>query len=94
MTNGETILIFLLAITGAVVVKKLNKIIMTNEELVVALDAQTEKVNKVITEIQALKDLVGQTDGVPQVVIDAVDRLNAAIDSADAMNEDATAPTE
>lgn len=62
---------------------------MTNEELVASLEAANAKGQKIITEIEALKSLVGQTPDVPQVVVDAVNNLNATLDQADALNEDA-----
>jgi hypothetical protein len=72
--------------------KQLNKIIMTNEELLAQIEAANAKADKVITEVQALKDLVGTTPDVPQVVVDAVNNLTSKLDQLDAINEDA--PTE
>jgi hypothetical protein len=69
--------------------KILNKLNMTQEELVASLETANAKADKVITEVQALKDLVSTTPDVPQVVVDAVNNLNAKLDQLDAINEDA-----
>lgn len=73
--------------------KLLNKIIMTNEELLAQIEAANAKADKVITEVQALKDLVGTTPDVPQVIVDAVNALTGKLDQLDAINED-QAPAE
>jgi hypothetical protein len=71
--------------------KLLNKIIMTNEELLAQIEAANAKADKVIAEVQALKDLVGTTPDVPQVIVDAVANLTSKLDQIDAINEDAPA---
>lgn len=67
----------------------LREIRMNNAELTAKLDAQTTRVNKIITEIQALKVIIANADNVPQNVIDAVARLDAATQAADDQNPDA-----
>lgn len=67
-----------------------NKIIMTNAELSAKLDAANTKVDKIIVEVQALKDLVGTTPDVPQNIVDAVTALEAKLQAADDLNADAT----
>lgn len=67
-----------------------HKIIMTNEELLAKLEAANTKTDKIITEIQALKDLVGQTPDVPQNIVDAVNALEGKLQAADDLNADAT----
>lgn len=64
-------------------------IIMTNEELAQKLTDLNTQVVKVQSEIQALKDLVADTDNVPQSVIDAVNTLGSSIQAADDMDTDA-----
>ena len=63
---------------------------MTNAELLELLLADDAKVDKIITEIQALKDKVNANPGVPQDIVDAVNSLGTKLQSADDMNEDAT----
>lgn len=63
---------------------------MTNQELLDKLTAANTKVDKIITEIQALKDLVNQTPNVPQNIVDAVNDLESKLQAADDLNEDAT----
>lgn len=62
---------------------------MDNTELVTKLDAQTARLTKIQTEIQALKDAIANAGNVPQSVIDAVDRLDAAMTATDDLNPDA-----
>lgn len=66
-----------------------NKIIMTNQELAGKLEAANTKVDKIITEIQALKNLVNTTPNVPQNIVDAVASLESKLQAADDLNEDA-----
>lgn len=73
---------------------QLKKIIMTNEELLAKLTAANTKADKVITEIQALKELVNQTPDVPQNIVDAVNTLEGKLQSADDLNEDAPPTSE
>lgn len=73
--------------------QKLKTILMTNEELLAKLTGANAKVDKVITEIKALKDLVTTTPDVPQNIVDAVTTLESKLQQADDENEDA-APTE
>jgi len=68
--------------------KLLKKIKMTNEELVAQLEAQKAQVEKIILEIQALKELVANSANVPQNVIDAVNALGSSIQAADDENAD------
>lgn len=62
---------------------------MTNEELLAQIEAANVKADKVIAEVQALKDLVNTTPDVPQVIVDAVTNLTSKLDQIDAINEDA-----
>ena len=62
---------------------------MTNAELKDLLVASNAKVDKIKTEIQALKDLVAASDNVPQDIVDAVNALGANLQSADDLNPDA-----
>ncbi len=71
-----------------IIIKKLNQIIMTNAELLELLIADNAKVEKIITEIQALKDLVAGADNVPQNIVDAVNALGTNLQTADDLNED------
>jgi hypothetical protein len=71
------------------IIQKLNSIIMTNEELKSLLVDANAKVDKVKTEIQALKDLVAASANVPQDVVDAVNALGSNLQSADDLNPDA-----
>lgn len=71
-----------------VILKKLNQIIMTNAELLQLLLDDNTKVEKIITEIQALKDLVANSQNVPQDVVDAVNNLGTNLQAADDMNPD------
>lgn len=68
---------------------KLKSIIMTNAELVTKLQEDGVKLDKIITEIQALKDKANTTPDVPQDIVDAVNSLDAKLTAADDMNEDA-----
>ena len=60
---------------------------MDNAELVAKLEAQKAQVDKVIAEIEALKELVANSQNVPQNVVDAVNALGASIQAADDENE-------
>ena len=71
------------------IIQKLNSIIMTNEELKNLLVDANAKVDKIKTEIQALKDLVAASENVPQDVVDAVNALGSNLQSADDLNPDA-----
>ena len=71
------------------IIHKLNQIQMTNAELLELLLADDAKVDKIITEIQALKDKVNANPDVPQDIVDAVNSLGTKLQSADDMNEDA-----
>lgn len=62
---------------------------MTNEELLQKLTDANTKVDKITTEIQALKDLVTTTPDVPQNIVDAVTSLESKLQAADDLNEDA-----
>lgn len=73
---------------------QVNKIIMKNEELLAKLDAANAKADKIIAEIQALKELVNTTPDVPQNIVDAVNSLESKLQAADDLNEDAPPPTE
>lgn len=61
---------------------------MKISELAAKLSNQTEKVEKIITEIQALKDSLSDVE-LPQEAIDAMGRLDAALQAADELNPDA-----
>ena len=67
----------------------LKQIKMTNAELLELLVADKAQVEKIITEIQALKDLVAASANVPQDVVDAVNALGTTLQSADDLNADA-----
>ena len=71
------------------ILNKLNLIIMKNEELLAKLDSANAKTDKIITEIQALKELVNTTPDVPQNIVDAVNTLESKLQAADDLNEDA-----
>jgi len=71
------------------IIQKLNSIIMTDAELKDLLVTANEKVDKIKTEIQALKDLVAASENVPQDVVDAVNALGSNLQSADDLNPDA-----
>ena len=67
----------------------LKQIKMTNAELLELLVADKAQVEKIIAEIQALKDLVAASANVPQDVVDAVNALGTTLQSADDLNPDA-----
>lgn len=71
------------------IIHLLNKIVMTTAELKVLLVEANGKVDKIKTEIQALKDLVSSFDNLPQDVVDAVNALGTNLQAADDLNEDA-----
>jgi chromosome segregation ATPase len=73
----------------ALLIKQNKKIIMTNQELKDLLVAANAKVDKIKTEIQALKDLVANSGNVPQDVVDAVNALGTNLQSADDLDPDA-----
>lgn len=62
---------------------------MTNEELVTQLGDMNAKVDKIKTEIQALKDAIANAANVPQAVIDAANQLATNLQAADDLNPDA-----
>ena len=62
---------------------------MTNAELLQLLLADDAKVEKIITEIQALKDLIAASQNVPQDIVDAVNNLGTKLQAADDLNPDA-----
>ncbi len=62
---------------------------MTNAELLALLLADDAKVDKIITEIQALKDQVNANPNVPQDIVDAVNSLGTKLQTADDLNADA-----
>lgn len=71
------------------IIKLLKQIIMTNAELLDLLLADDAKVDKIVTEIQALKDLVAASQNVPQDIVDAVNSLGTKLQAADDLNPDA-----
>lgn len=71
------------------IINKLKSIQMSNEELLALLLADDAKVDKIITEIQALKDLVASTGNVPQNIVDAINSLGTKLQAADDLNADA-----
>lgn len=73
----------------SLILKNQKNIIMTNAELKDLLTAANAKVDKIKTEIQALKDLVANSGNVPQDVVDAVNALGTNLQSADDLNPDA-----
>lgn len=68
----------------------LKQITMDNAELLALLLADDAKVDKIITEIQALKDLVAASKNVPQDIVDAVNNLGTKLQAADDLNDDST----
>ena len=72
------------------IIHKLKSIEMTTAELLQLLTDDNTKLEKIITEIQALKDSVNTNPDVPQDIVDAVNKLNGNLQAADDLNADAT----
>ena len=72
------------------ILHKLKSIEMTNAELLQLLTDDNTKLEKIITEIQALKDSVNSTPDVPKDIVDAVNKLGTNLQAADDLNEDKT----
>lgn len=74
----------------------LKTINMKNAELVAKLTADSAKLDKIITEIAALKDKVNSDPDVPQDIVDLVNGIDAKLQAADDLNDDApvTPPAE
>jgi len=68
------------------------KLLMNQQELRQALTDANAKVEKIATEVQALKDTVGNADNVPQEVVDAVNNLAATLQRVDDINPDEGTP--
>lgn len=62
---------------------------MNHEELKAGLDAANATVDKIKTEIQALKDAIANAGNVPAEVQAAAEALFSNLQSADDMNPDA-----
>lgn len=62
---------------------------MTQEEAIAKLDAQSAKLTKVYTEVQALKDAAANAGNVSPELSAAIDRVDAALTSVDDINPDA-----
>lgn len=62
---------------------------MNHQELADALNTANTKVDKIITEIQALKDALANADNVPAGVQDAATALFSNLQVADDLNADA-----
>ena len=71
------------------ILNKLNLIQMTNAELLQLLTDDNTKLEKIITEIQALKDSVNSNPDVPQDIVDAVNKIGTNLQAADDLNADA-----
>jgi chromosome segregation ATPase len=71
------------------IIHKLNLIQMTNAELLQLLTDDNTKLEKIITEIQALKDSVNTNPAVPQEIVDQVNKLGTNLQTADDLNPDA-----
>ena len=71
------------------ILHKLNQIQMTNAELLQLLTDDNTKIEKIITEIQALKDSVNSNPDVPQDIVDAVNKIGTNLQAADDLNADA-----
>ena len=71
------------------ILNKLNLIQMTNAELLQLLTDDNTKIEKIITEIQALKDSVNSNPDVPQDIVDAVNKIGTNLQAADDLNADA-----
>jgi hydroxymethylpyrimidine/phosphomethylpyrimidine kinase len=74
----------------------LNKILMTNEEEVLKIEALTAQVEKVAGEVSAVKAALANAlaggSSVPQIVQDAIAKLGSAIQAADDLNVDVVIP--
>ena len=81
--------LFVLVVGGFIIFKRLNKITMSQDELVAKLTGLTAKVEKVSTEIVALKEALSASGEISPEVQAALDSLDAAITGADDLNEDA-----
>lgn len=64
-------------------------ILMRLNELATNLTALADQVDKIVKEVQALKDALTNVDLPPEATA-ALDRLSAAIKTADDLNPDAT----
>lgn len=74
--------------------KKLNQLIMTNEEAIAKLDAQATQLEKVRTEVQTLIDAATNQGNVSPELEAAINRVQAAIQTVDDQNADAEPPVE
>lgn len=73
------------------ILKNQQKMAQTHEELLAGINSANTKVDKIKTEIQALKDAVANSNNVPAAVEEAANQLFTNLQSADDMNEDAQA---
>lgn len=69
--------------------KKLNQLIMTNEEAIAKLDAQATQLAKIQTEVQSLIDAATNQGNVSPELEAAINRVQAAIQTVDDQNADA-----
>jgi hypothetical protein len=71
----------------------LNKLQMTVEQAVQELQQQSAKLDKINTEVvavkQALADAIAAGLTIPQSLVDAINRVGAKIQAVDDLNEDA-----
>lgn len=74
--------------------KLLNKIMATEQEVLAQLDAANAKADKVITEVQALRDEVNTTPGVPESIVSRINDLANKLQAIDDINPDAEPPVE
>lgn len=72
--------------------KLLNKIMATEQEVLEQLDAANAKADKVISEVQALRDEVNTTPGVPESIVERVNSLANKLQQIDDINPDAEPP--
>lgn len=77
------------AITLLIIITKLSQMAQTDAELLAGLQAANAKVDKIKTEIQALKDAVANSTNVPAEIEAAANQLFTNLQSADDMNPDA-----
>lgn len=68
--------------------QKITKMALSTEAAVAKIDAQTQILVKVKTEVENLKDAVSNSGNVPPEVEAALGRLDAAISAVDELNED------
>lgn len=73
------------------IIKKLNKMALSQQEAIAKLDAQAEVLTKVKSEVEALKEIAEGAGNVSPELEAAIGRVDAAIKGVDDINEDAPA---